>query len=166
MSNVSAINVSNYFTNKAIKKEKPLTLMQALKLTYIAQGFHLSLLEKPFFDEEIEAWKYGPVVKILYEHLSGIRDGNYMIKDEQPCKYGFREKQLNILNVVFSKYARLGAWDLSELTHQKDTPWDITYRKKPDSVIKLDLVKEHFKKIITPYSFAILLDEVRPEKIS
>ena len=161
MSTLTAINISDYFTNKAIEEKHPLTIMQALRLTYIAQGFHLSLMDKPFFQEEIHAWKHGPVVKNLYDHLSKISE-NYIIKKKQDINdIHFEKKQLDILNVVFGKYAKLQAWDFSGLTYKKGTPWEITYKNNPegDGVIKKELIKSHFKKMITDYSFSVLLSE-------
>ena len=32
------------------------------KLLYYVQGFHLAVFGEPLFEEEIEAWMYGPVV--------------------------------------------------------------------------------------------------------
>ena len=122
MSDVSAISVSDYFTNKAIKQNNPLTVMQALKLTYIAQGFHLSLTEEPFFSEEIKAWRYGPVIEELYDHLCRIKNDKHIINERQEINIEFDEGQIDILNVVFEKYAKLGAWDLSELTHKRNSP--------------------------------------------
>ena len=160
MSNITAIDVSNFFTNKAIEQGNPLTAMQALKLTYIAQGFHLSLTTQPFFSEKIEAWKHGPVVRKLYQYLKARKDDNYMVTEKQDVKGNFNEKQIDILNVVFSKYGTLGAWTLSEITHKKGTPWRETYDKQKTVEIPIKVIEEHFKKTITPSSFAILLSSI------
>ena len=37
----------------AIDQGKPLTILEALRWTYLAQGYHLSLEEEPFFEEEV-----------------------------------------------------------------------------------------------------------------
>ncbi len=162
MSTITAIHVSNFFTNKAIKENSPLSIMQALKLTYIAQGFHLSLTENSFFNDKIEAWKYGPVITNLYYHLKRIMDEKvYLIKEEQDVKVDFNDKQNDILKVVFGKYAKLGAWELSELTHKTGTPWEETYKDNPNSEIDIDLIKKHFKGVINNDSFVILLSFVK-----
>ena len=36
--------------------------MKLQKMLYYQQGFHLAYFGTPLFDEEIEAWMYGPVV--------------------------------------------------------------------------------------------------------
>ena len=76
----------------------------------------------------------------------------------------FNSKQKDILRVVFGKYAWLGAWDLSDLTHKSGTPWEETYSNKPNGLIDTDSIKEHFKKIITDFSFAILLSELPSDR--
>jgi uncharacterized phage-associated protein len=43
-----------------------LTPMQLLKLVYIAHGWALMILERDLFADRIEAWKYGPVIPVLY----------------------------------------------------------------------------------------------------
>ena len=163
MDQVTAIHVSNYFTNTAIDRKHPFTIMQALKLTYISQGFHLSLEKgNPFFQDVIYAWKHGPVIESLYIYLKNqIGSANaYLIKVKSPDHLSlFKDRQMQILDVVFSKYGLLSAWDLSELTHKEGTPWTIAYNNSPNSIIQQDLIKEHFEEIITPLSFTILASQ-------
>ena len=160
----TAIHVSNYFTNKAIKRKNPLMLMQALKYTYIAQQYHLALRDRPFFNEEIRAWKYGPVVVELYEHLKNTTNDNVM-RFEQPPHDGFDEEQKEILEVVFYRYNKMGAYTLVCETNGKGSPWRTIIDREPGGVIGHDLMREYSKQgeVIGPYSFAILLDEMRRE---
>lgn len=160
----TAIHVSNYFTNKAIERKNPLTVMQALEYTYLAQQFHLALRGEPFFNEEIRAWKYGPVVVELYEHLKNTTDHN-MMRYEQPPHDGFDDEQKDILNVVFYRYEKMGAYAMVCEITKKGSPWCTIRNREPDGVIGHGLVKEYSKqgKVIGPYSFAILLGEMRQE---
>ena len=160
MSEVTAIQVSNYFINKAIDQERALTLMQVIKLTYIAQGFHLALENKPFFEGKIQAWKYGPVVEGLYEYLKRRSTGGVVIKQKQPSLGKFSDLQEDILSVVFKKYASISGWALSELTHRMGTPWSDAYKKEPDSIIEESNIKKHFEQIVNKISFPILLSEI------
>ena len=36
--------------------------MKLQKLLYYVQGFHIAVFNRPLFNEDIEAWMYGPVV--------------------------------------------------------------------------------------------------------
>ena len=41
--------------------------MKLQKLLYYCQGYSLGLTGKPLFNDHIEAWKYGPVVRKVYQ---------------------------------------------------------------------------------------------------
>ena len=45
--------------------------MKLQKMLYYEQGYHLAAFGTPLFDEDIEAWMYGPVVPCVYEHFKG-----------------------------------------------------------------------------------------------
>ena len=138
-SQITALNVSNYFTNKAIHNSNPLTIMQALKLTYIAQGFHLALEERPFFQENAYAWKYGPVIQEVYNHLKRVSTDNIIQFVEDVSS--FNKKQKEILRVVFNKYIKFDAWSLSQLTHRPGTPWHQSFELPLTKVRRLDLLR-------------------------
>ena len=161
---IQAIEVSNYFTNKAIEDNKPFTIMEALKFTYIAQGFHLSLEDKPFFEEDVYAWKYGPVIKQVYDILKDKSNSNIIDQLQKLSISKFNDMQKNILSVVFNKYRHLNGWGLSKLTHQQGTPWYETfYNKNKNENVKIidkKIIQTHFKKIVTQASFVILLSEL------
>ncbi|OQY42717.1 MAG: hypothetical protein B6240_13665 [Desulfobacteraceae bacterium 4572_87] len=42
------------------------------KLVYYAQGFYLALYDEPLFNEPIEAWTHGPVIRELYRSYNEI----------------------------------------------------------------------------------------------
>lgn len=48
-------------------EEFDVTPMKLQKLLYYCQGYSLALTGKPIFSEEIEAWRYGPVVPSVYQ---------------------------------------------------------------------------------------------------
>ncbi len=63
----SVIDVANYFLSLVNEDQgEGITNMKMQKLVYYAQGFSLAMLNKPLFEEPIEAWQYGPVVPTLY----------------------------------------------------------------------------------------------------
>ena len=45
---------------------RSLTPMQLIKLSYIAHGWTLAILDNPLFKDIVEAWRYGPVVPDIY----------------------------------------------------------------------------------------------------
>ena len=52
-----------------------LTLLQILKMTYLSHGYTLAITGKPLIYNKVEAWKYGPVIPIVYNALSKYGNG-------------------------------------------------------------------------------------------
>ena len=44
-----------------------MTNMKLQKMLYYQQGFHLAYFGTPLFDDDFEAWMYGPVIPSVYE---------------------------------------------------------------------------------------------------
>ena len=59
--------IANQLLINAADSGELMTNMKLQKMLYYQQGFHLAYFETPLFDEDIEAWMYGPVVPSMYE---------------------------------------------------------------------------------------------------
>src|SRR3569832_2414943 len=69
---IDCLNVTRYFIVRAYEDgiEAEMTNMKVQKLLYYAQSLYLALYDKPLFDEEIQAWRYGPVYPPAYKFYS------------------------------------------------------------------------------------------------
>ena len=118
--------------------------MQLNKMTYIAHGWYLALKGKPLVVDEIEAWKYGPVIRCLYFEFK--KYGNdfvpYRPIEETNC---IKDEDKVLLDKIIEVYGKYEGIELSELTHQDKTPWDIIWNKSGEfSVIPNSIIKEHY----------------------
>ncbi|GAB2997730.1 Panacea domain-containing protein [Saccharothrix stipae] len=104
-----------------LSRKGPMTAMKLQKLVYYSQAWHLVWDEQPLFDEDIEAWANGPVVRELYKHH---RQRWQLGRDEalggDPSKLTETERQT--IDIVLGSYGDKPANWLSELTHRED-PW-------------------------------------------
>ena len=131
-----------------------ITHLKLQKLLYYAQGISLALYEKPLFNDEIEAWQHGPVVKNVYSEYSSFGRNPIQIKIDENDEKMITELEENsetnnILNTTYNNFAIYTAWQLREMTHEDGTPWDITQKEKGFGVeIEQDLIKSYFKKEI------------------
>lgn len=68
------IDIANQLLVKAYRASdgELMTNLKLQKMLYYQQGFHLAYFGTPLFDDEIEAWMYGPVVPSVYNHYKGM----------------------------------------------------------------------------------------------
>lgn len=147
----SSLAVANKILQVAEEKGLPLTIMQLIKLVYIAHGWTLALLDKPLVSDRVEAWQHGPVYPAVYNEFRGsgwmpigrvARDPDTGVE----ISSSFSNDEESILNQVLASYGKFHAFDLSARTHRAGTPWFETFDsgRGKFSVIKNDLIKSHF----------------------
>ncbi|MEM9415892.1 MAG: type II toxin-antitoxin system antitoxin SocA domain-containing protein [Planctomycetota bacterium] len=153
-----SLELANWFLDRAERDGRSLTLLQVLKLVYIAHGWHLAFLDEPLVSEQVEAWKHGPVLRSIYRSLAqyGGRpiDGRAM-EDVGPDAGqpipAYRSDDGNaeaLLTAVWNKYGRMTAGQLYTITHEEGSPWAQTWhegaRYGRPLVIDNDLIKRHY----------------------
>ncbi|WP_197076451.1 type II toxin-antitoxin system antitoxin SocA domain-containing protein [Luteimonas sp. FCS-9] len=118
--------------------------MQVLKLVYIAHGWMLGLAGKPLIADEIEAWKYGPVIPELYHALKSYRsDTVTQVPGAENAVFDADEQ--SIMDQVCRIYGDQDGIQLSQLTHQNGSPWAQTWNSRiRGNVISNDVIRAHY----------------------
>lgn len=117
--------------------------MKLQKMLYYQQGFHLAYFGTPLFDDDIEAWMYGPVVPKVYEEYKAF--GHQGIEPNRTQEFVFEnEIENSLFNEVCKVYGAYSAVGLMNMTHE-ETPWKTTPIGE-GSVISKDKMKSFFKK--------------------
>lgn len=121
-----------------------ITNLKLQKLLYYEQGYFLAAFGKPLFDEEIEAWVYGPAVPCLYEEYNshgrlGLIHDPGIPKPEFEC-----EEQSKLFYDVFDIYNQYSAIGLMRMSHF-EKPWQSVPARK-GSVISKSLMLSFFQK--------------------
>lgn len=88
------------------------------KLLYFCQGHHLAQLGEPLFSDALVAWDNGPVVSSLW----GAENYGPPVDVDGRSPSNLDEGALNTIGYVLSRYGRLSARDLVNLTHSQ-APW-------------------------------------------
>ena len=86
-----------------LKKQGPMTTWKLHKLLYYIQAWSLVWDDDVMFDDEIEAWSYGPVVASLYPLHKGMYKLSTETFKEQVDKLKkilFEHKQLELFEEV------------------------------------------------------------------
>ena len=95
--------------------------MKLQKLLYYQQGFHLAYFGTPLFEEEIEAWMYGPVVPKIYDHYK-CNGRNGILPDDKITLFFESSQEKALFEEVFKVYGKYSAYGLMEMTHN-EAPW-------------------------------------------
>ena len=120
-----------------------MTNMKLQKMLYYQQGFHLAYFGTPLFDEDFEAWMYGPVVPSVYEEYKGF--GHQGIEPKRDQDFTFEnEIESSLFNEVCKVYCAYSAVGLMNMTHE-ESPWKTTPTGE-GNVISKDKMKSFFKK--------------------
>lgn len=127
---VSAKQVASFFIEKStqLNENNDLTNLKLQKMLYFAQVEYLKKFGAPLFDDPIEAWQYGPVVRSIYEWLKGC--GAYQISkfDIETSTNDLDEDVVVFLESIWNKYRRYSAFGLVDKTHEKNSAWSKTYK--------------------------------------
>lgn len=134
MADHRATNVAYRFLQLASVDDMSLTPMQLQKLVYIAHGWSLGLFDDPLVSDDVSAWKFGPVIEPLYQHFKEFRASPVRIPPQivngYVCSAGFDDRDETVISAVWQSYRGLTGPQLSDLTHQSDTPWDTVWNKR------------------------------------
>ena len=119
-----------------------MTNMKLQKMLYYQQGFHLAYFDTPLFDDEIEAWMYGPVVKSVYNHYKNY--GKSGIAGDNGKYFSFNlPTESALFDEVNRVYGRFSAIGLMEMTH-KERPWK-SVPIREGSIIPKSTIQSFFK---------------------
>lgn len=95
--------------------------MTLQKLLYYAQAWHLAVTDEPLFDENIKAWKDGPVIPQVWHERkdrSTRRAATQSVDHVQ-----LDDLDSDLLDLVLAAYGSMSAQELRALTHVED-PWN------------------------------------------
>lgn len=129
------------------KMGEKITHLKLQKLLYYYQGLSCAIYDKPIFNNTIEAWVHGPVVKEVYD--------KYKIYGYDPIPLPNKKVVLDNsdLEPLFKKilryYGELSAKQLENLTH-KEFPWKnarkgLSNEDRGNIKIKVEDMRSYFK---------------------
>ena len=157
MNTLPSLAVANFFVSKAHQEGREITPMKVIKLTYIAHGWKLGLEGNPLIRESIEAWKYGPVIRSLYDVFRAYGSGaiKHLASSWTPGGFGVvhvpaGDANIPLLDRIWQVYGHFTGGQLSTLTHQEDTPWHDIWEHEGGknvlgAVIPDDKIREHYE---------------------
>ncbi|MCD0489985.1 DUF4065 domain-containing protein [Pedobacter sp. MC2016-14] len=113
------------------------------KLLYYMQGFFIAVFDRKLFENEIEAWQYGPVVREMYEHFRTFGSGAITLTEDAEIA-SLTDEEHQLFKDVMDEYGQFSAIKLMNMTHE-ELPWKKVFNHTPQGEISYDLLKEYFK---------------------
>lgn len=159
----SASDIANFMIACSFIEKIPLSPMKLIKLVYIAYGWGLVFFNQKLFNEDIEAWQYGPVIPSIYHEFKRFGKEpidemsvsmNEMTGDLSVNRINLKEGNniSKLLNLVWTYYRNYSAVELSDLTHQLGSPWYNAVKTNGyRSILNDDDIKAWESKVIEDY---------------
>ncbi len=134
------LDVSCYFIVRAYEDgiEAQMTNMKIQKLLYYAQSLHLALYDQPLFNEEIQAWRYGPVCPPAYRFYSEFEAKQLPIPNKEFLSR-IDTEALALLEEVWEYFGKYNAYPLSDMTHL-EFPWKKARRDLPPNASSTEAI--------------------------
>lgn len=140
----------------------PIDQMKLYKLVYYAQAWWLAHTGSPLFEEDVEAWPWGPVVRELYGQFRSA--GRGPIQEQRATivtkngwlDYTYQEPPrpeqnvMDFLKQIWEIHRPYTGISLSNATHAPGEPWTIVKDLHSDDLsskplIPLDLIRDVFR---------------------
>ncbi len=138
------IDIANkVIANTDISQGETISNLKLQKMLYYLQGFFIAVFDKKLFEEPIEAWQYGPVVREAYSHFKKCGSSSISIGEEINI-IELPQDEDELFREVMEEYGQFSAIKLMNMTHE-ELPWKRTFSENPQGEISYELLKEYFK---------------------
>lgn len=146
----TAVSVANWFVNNLSDPEagEVVTHLQVQKLLYFAQAWHMMVLDRPLFDEDMEAWPHGPVAPSVWHEF---KQHGFQPIPSGGNSDGIDAESERVLVQVLDAYGAFGAKKLEAMTHA-ERPWiEARGKRGPEErcneVIRKDAILSYYQQV-------------------
>ena len=104
-----------------LEQSEPMSAVKLQKLAYYSQAWHLAWDGVPLFEDRVEAWANGPVVRRLWD----AHKGTFQVTTdtfEDGDSSNLESEETSTIDAVLNYYGDKTPHWLSLLTHQ-EAPW-------------------------------------------
>lgn len=156
-----AREVSNYVLKLATALGRSLTQMSLLKVIFYSHGWYLATYDQPLVKQPIEAWEFGPVIKVVrdafkefgkkpitrYAEKLDLETGELIAVG---CTLSPTDEKF--VHDIYRLYENKTAFQLSDMTHEPGSPWDKVWNTKSavgrfGLRIRNEDIREYFKQM-------------------
>jgi uncharacterized phage-associated protein len=144
-------NVADYIIFLSRQDKKTVCNLKLQKLLFYAQGWFLAEKNRPLFEDEFQAWVYGPAIPSLYGELKQY--GSYAISkiiDQNAIE--LLPEEIQHLDDIYASYGDFTSTELVSLTHNEKSWQDaragiLPYNASSNVISKDDIKKDFEEKL-------------------
>ena len=137
----SAMQIAKYTINKCTTEGHPISNLQLQKILYYIQR---ELLQSGIdgFEDEIQAWQFGPVVPKVYNNYCAFGSRTISMLYSLEIK-GYTAGEICLVNRIVRLKREKNPWELVRETHRSGRAWSIIYNQygNTNAVIPKELIK-------------------------
>lgn len=137
----TAVAIANEFIDMGMAEPNfpPIDQMKLQKLLYYSHAWYLAYFDRPLFEEDLEAWPWGPVVRDVYSQTKKF--GKFPVSEklyeiskigDKPSDFGFvipakpTDTWLTgFIRAIWDTHKSFTGIQLSNSTHAPGEPWTI-----------------------------------------
>lgn len=138
---------AKYMLALAQSKGKVLNATQLQKILFIGYGYKLANdSNNPLFSESPRAWPFGPVFPNVHKNVDAYE--SYSLDSDELSEIKKDKEITDLFTNLINKYSIYTATKLSDWSHSKNSPWELTKRQAGfewNMVIPDVLIKDYFK---------------------
>lgn len=139
-----ALDVSKYIVTSCRHNHQSFTNMNLQKVLFAIQREWLRRFNEPLFDDPIEAWQFGPVVRDVYYYFCG-NGAMPIIATFDYSKEIVSNKNHKIIDEIADKYITIEPWDMYDDICAPRGAWDRTFNngRGNKNIIMLKDIKKY-----------------------
>jgi uncharacterized phage-associated protein len=139
-------------------EKDPLTNLRLQQLLYYAQAWSLVLREAELFSDDLQAWRWGPVVPAVYHQLPDGQGANVLSEKAFADVPDVQGDEAEFVKCVWEAYNGYSALQLSRMTRE-EPPWRKAWESRPgdgggDGPISIDDLEDYFGRQAVPAPLA------------
>ena len=139
-----ALTISNFFITRSREDNTKITPYKIEFLVYFSHGWFMAVDGRLLINEEVKAWRHGPVIESIHKCFKDHKNFDKNIHDGYSDF--IKPSVIEFLEGIWSYYGHLNEVEMLSLCLERDTPWDVTYeRSSKELVISNELIKRHYK---------------------
>ncbi len=140
----SAIDIADFIVRKCDDLGFGISNLKLQKILYFVQAEFLVSLKKACFEEEIEAWDFGPVVPEVYRKYRVYGGANIPVCFKHNTNELIEKEDGELIEEIIQECNKYSAVDLVGITHSQK-PWKDAYKKGENRIITKESIKSYFE---------------------